>query len=117
MGVEVPLKQKSPQYFRRLKTRIETKEDVWVYWSWGGKDEFSRIRNIGSGGVFIETSKIGMVGAKTKLNFLAREGQIRAEASIRHLITGRGLGLKFTAIGGTDRQRLEALINRLSTSL
>jgi hypothetical protein len=103
----------TPKYFRRLKTRVETREEVWVYWDCNGRDEFSRIRNIGMGGIFIETVKKGAVGAKTKIDFLDQQGHIRAEAAIRHA-TPVGLGLKITAVGDSDRRRLEALIKRLS---
>lgn len=108
--------QEATKYFRRLKTRVETREEVWVYWNCNGRDEFSRIRNIGMGGVFIETSKSGTVGAKTKVDFLAQEGHIRAEAAVRHAKPNTGLGLKFTAVSDSDRRRLEALIKRLSST-
>jgi hypothetical protein len=106
--------QEKPKYFRRLKTRYETREEVWVYWDCNGRDEFSRIRNISIGGIFLETSRKGTVGVKTKLDFLSQEGRIRAEAAIRHTTPNKGVGLKFTAVSDSDRRRLEALINRLS---
>jgi hypothetical protein len=53
------------------------------------------------------------VGAKTNLHFLAQEGQIRAEAVVRHVKPGRGLGLEFTAVRDEDRSRLADLMKRL----
>jgi hypothetical protein len=53
------------------------------------------------------------VGAKTSLHFLVEEGQIRAEAVVRHVKPGRGLGLEFTAVRDEDRPRLADLMKRL----
>jgi len=53
------------------------------------------------------------VGAKTNVHFLVEEGQIRAEAVVRHVRPGRGLGLEFTAVQDEDRQRLADLMKRL----
>jgi PilZ domain-containing protein len=65
------------------------------------------------GGLFIETPKPKPMGAVTKLNFLVEEGQIRAEAVVRHAKANSGLGLKFVAITEDDRPRLAALVTRL----
>jgi hypothetical protein len=53
------------------------------------------------------------VGAKTSVHFLVEEGQIRAEAVVRHVKPGRGLGLEFTAVHEEDRPRLADLMKRL----
>jgi hypothetical protein len=49
----------------------------------------------------------------TRLDFLVAEGQIRADAIVRHAKSGSGLGLKFTALNEQDRPKLAALITRL----
>lgn len=98
---------------RRLKSRIETLGGVWVYWRCGERDDTSRVLNLGVGGLFIETRKPTVVGTNTKLEFLVQEGQIRAEAVVRHIQAGHGLGLKFTALSDGDRPRLAALMNRI----
>jgi hypothetical protein len=65
------------------------------------------------GGLFIETSKTRPVGIGTNVDFLVQEGQIRAEAVVRHARNSRGLGLKFTAVSDRDRPNLAALMTRL----
>jgi hypothetical protein len=50
---------------------------------------------------------------KAKLDFLVEEGQIRAEAIVRHSEPGNGLGLKFTAVTEQDSPHLAALLARL----
>jgi hypothetical protein len=62
------------------------------------------------GGLFVETSKSNGVGSMATLDFLVREGQIRADAVVRRVEPSRGTGLKFTAVSKEDRPRLAALI-------
>jgi PilZ domain len=100
-------------YSRRRNSRVETPDGVWVYWGCGGRDDTSRVRNLSLGGLFIETREPGLVGAKAKLDFLVQEGQIRAEAVVQHVNSGRGMGLKFTAMRDGDRPVLSALLSRL----
>jgi hypothetical protein len=53
------------------------------------------------------------MGSSTNLHFLVKEGQIRAEAVVRHVKPGCGLGLEFTAVLEEDRPRLAGLMKRL----
>jgi len=52
-------------------------------------------------------------GLMAKLHFLVDEGQIRAEAAVRHVEPGEGLGMRFTAVHQQDGVQLAALMNRL----
>jgi hypothetical protein len=65
------------------------------------------------GGLFIETPEPKAQGVLTRLHFLVQEGQIRADAIVRHAKSGVGLGLKFTALSEQDRPKLAALLIRL----
>src|SRR5882762_6487582 len=103
--------QTSPS--RRFSSRVATPGDIYVYWSSVGYDDTSRVRDLSSGGLFVQTRKTKSVGAKTNLHFLVEEGQIRAEAVVRHVKPGRGLGLQFTAVREEDRPRLAGLMKRL----
>jgi hypothetical protein len=102
---------------RRLSTRVEASRGVWVYWRCDGRDDIAPVRDLSVGGVFIETPKPREVGITTNLHFLCSEGQIRADAIVRHADAGRGLGLKFTAVREEDRPHLMALMSRLRSSL
>lgn len=97
---------------RRHCQRVETPKEVWVYWGCDGRDNTSRVQNLSQGGLFIETRKPIVVGAKTQLDFLVQEGQIRADAVVQHVSPDRGVGLKFTAVPDEDRLRLAELIKR-----
>lgn len=102
----------APIYSRRFSTRIELRERVCVYWTCAGKEDLSPIRNLSTGGLFLETDRKRVVGAVAKLDFLVPEGQIRVEAVIKRVEAGRGLGMKFTAIREEDRLRLAEFIKR-----
>jgi PilZ domain len=108
--------QQSVSFSRRRTSRVETPDGVWVYWGCGRRDDVSRVRNLSPGGLFVETRAANVVGASTKLEFLVQEGQIRAEAIVRHVDSGRGVGLKFTAIRDEDCPHLAALLNRVKHS-
>lgn len=98
---------------RRLTFRVQTPGDVWVCWKCQGCDDISPVRNMSMGGLFVETPQARPSGTVTRLDFLVAEGQIRADAVVRHARPGSGLGMKFTALGEQDRPKLAALIARL----
>jgi len=106
------MQQQTP-HSRRFSSRVETPGNVYVYWSISGFDDTSRVRDLGSRGLFVQTRKPKPVGTKTNLYFLVEEGQIRAEAVVRHVKPGLGLGLEFTAVLEEDRRRLADLMRRL----
>jgi hypothetical protein len=89
--------------------------DVWVYWRCQGKDDVSRVCDLSLGGLCLSTPVPPPLGAKAKVDFLVQEGQIRAEAVVRHFVPGGELGLKFTAITDKDCPKLVALLNRIRT--
>jgi PilZ domain len=98
---------------KRLNLRVKTREGVWVYWRCHGREDTSRVRDLSLGGLFVETATPREVNSTAEVDFLVQEGQIRVAAVVRHRETGRGLGLKFTAINDGGRPRLTELMNRL----
>src|SRR5260370_25142636 len=99
------MEQQTP-HSKRFSSRVATPGDVYVYWSSLGYGDPSLVRHLSAGGLFVQTRMLRSVGAKTKLHFLVEERQIRAEAVVRHVKPGRGLGLQFTAVLEEDRRRL-----------
>jgi len=102
---------------RRRYPRVEKPEGVWVYWSREGRADTSRVRDLSTGGLFVETAEVLAMGTAIRLDFLVQEGQIRAEAAVRHVKAGSGMGLKFTALAEKDGPHLAALMTRLSHRL
>jgi len=100
-------------YSRRRTARVDTPEGVWVYWRYAGRDDTSRVKNLSVGGLFIETKRRTVLGATAQIDFLVQEGQIRAEGIVKHVETGRGIGVKFTSVKEADHSVLAALLTRL----
>jgi len=98
---------------RRLTSRVPAPAGVWVYWKCRGQEDVSRVRDMSMGGLFVETPESKPEGVLTRLHFLVQEGQIRADAVVRHAKSGVGIGLKFTALSDQDGPKLAALLNRL----
>jgi PilZ domain-containing protein len=100
-------------YYRRATPRAEAEEGVYACWSCNGSGDLSRVRNLNMSGIFIETSLRKDLGACVELCFLVSEGQIRANAVVRHIEPGQGLGLKFTTFDDRERLRFGVLMKRL----
>ena len=98
---------------RRLYSRVETSENVWVYWNCAGRADVSPVSDMSMGGIFLKTPAAKPVGTLVNLHFLVQEGQIRADAIIKYVKSGSGVGLKFAAVSQEDRPRLAALMTRL----
>src|SRR5580692_9992508 len=110
---ESPMVQK-PSYSRRALTRLPASEDIWVCWRCNGLDDVSRVLDINIDGLFIQTPHLRVKeGMPAKLDFLVQEGRIKADAVVRHVKGGSGLGLRFIVLAEQDRQRLRALLARL----
>ena len=101
--------------YRRFSSRVESKNDVWVYWEGSGDRDLSRVKDLSIGGLFIQTPRPKRIGSTTNLHFLVQEGQIRADAIVRHVKPGGGLGLKFKAVNEKDSPNLAALMRRLQS--
>jgi hypothetical protein len=107
------MQQKLSTPSRRLNYRVAMSEELWVCWHSNGRDDISRVLDMSLGGLFLQTPALRKIDTPTKLDFLVSEGQIRADAVVRHVSPGRGFGLKFTAVTDADRPRLTALLRRL----
>jgi hypothetical protein len=105
------LRSTSPS--RRLTSRVAAPGDVWVYWQCHGREDVSSVRDMSMGGLFLESPQPKAEGVLVRLHFLVQEGQIRADAIVRHARSGVGLGLKFIALNEQDRPKLAALLSRL----
>ena len=102
---------------RRRYPRVEETHGVWVYWNCNGSEDTSRVRDLSTGGLFVETDDVRDVDATIRLDFLVQEGQIRARAVVRHVKPGDGLGLKLTALTEEDGPRFTALLTRVRSPL
>ena len=99
----------------RRSVRIPVSAGVWVAWQEPkGSRTVSRVRDVSSGGVFIDTTAAVRVGAKLELLFALPEGETRAQGVVRYADPAKGIGVEFTRMSAGDRARLQELIRRLN---
>ncbi len=98
---------------RRRTSRIPISTDVWVYWESTSGRDISRVKDLSPSGLFIETRARKREGDLLNLHFLVQEGQIRAEAVVKHATGGKGLGMKIRSVPSQDAPHLHRLLVRL----
>jgi PilZ domain len=98
---------------RRRTSRISVAEGVWVYWECPSGRDVSRVKDLSPSGLYIETRARKREGELLNLHFLVQEGQIRAEAVVRHTTPGRGVGMKISSVPSQDAPCLHRLLTRL----
>ena len=83
--------------------------------SWYGGDLqlFSRVKTLGMGGLFISATEPPPVGTKIRLAFDVPGGSVRADAVVRDVTPGEGLGVEFTRMDLGAKLLLQKLMNRL----
>ena len=84
-----------------------------VSWYGGDLQLFSRVKTLGMGGLFISTPNPPPVGTKLRLAFDVPGGNVGAEAIVRNIMQGEGMGVEFTRMEHRDRVLLEDLVGRL----
>jgi PilZ domain len=98
---------------RRHSKRVETPQGVWVFWRCGRTEDTSRVKDLSAGGLFIETLKVCPVDATVELHFLVEDGEIRANATVRYVKPGVGIGLQFKTVRNEDHEHFSRMIKRL----
>jgi hypothetical protein len=98
---------------RRRSSRITAIDDVWIYWESDRLRDISRVRDLSPSGLFLETRARKKEGELFRLHFLVQEGQIRAEAVVKHVVAGHGLGMKIESLSSQDAPQMSRLLSRL----
>ena len=73
----------------------------------------SRVRDLSTGGMFIETSRRRAKGDLVKVHFLVQEGQISLDGVVAQAKPSEGLGLKFQGLATRDITKLSLLLERV----
>ena len=98
---------------RRRMMRLPATRDVWVYWECGGRADVSHVRDLSTGGIFIETKWRRTKGDVVRVHFLVQEGQISLDSVVAQAQPSEGLGLKFQTVATKDISKLTSLLDRL----
>ena len=96
---------------RRQSPRIQVDADVRVEGAGVQRRIGGRLLNLGAGGAFVELDDGYPVGTCLRVRFkLAMLGEISCRVIVRHNIEGKGVGVEFLDLEGTEQERLLALI-------
>jgi PilZ domain len=97
----------------RRYQRICLPKGMSVAWYGGGDSQVSRVKTLGAGGLFLVASAARPVGTELTLLFEVPGGFVQAEAVVRNILPGEGMGLEFTNVGPQARVLLDDLLKRL----
>jgi len=97
----------------RRHQRVATPKGVWVAWQNDKQQNVSRVRDLNIGGMFIATPTPLPLGTVLPVLMSVPEGEIRAKATVRNLVSGEGMGVQFTEVTLENQTRLEKLVARL----
>jgi hypothetical protein len=97
----------------RRYQRISLPNGMNVTWYGAGDQQVSRVKTLGLGGLFICGSRNKPVGTALKLVFEVPGGMILADAVVRNIVPGEGMGVEFTKISPEERVLLDQLLGRL----
>ena len=108
---ETPCKTAARRYERLARPNGLT---VTWYGAGAGDQQVSRVKALGMGGLFLCGSPVKPIGTGVKLIFEVPGGLVfAADAVVRSIAPGEGMGVEFTKIGPQDRALLERLLERL----
>jgi PilZ domain len=97
----------------RRHERISLPKGMVVAWYGGGQQQVSRVKTLSMGGLFLCGTAAAPVGMDLRLVFEVPGGIVQAEAIVRNIVPGEGMGIEFTKINPEDRVLLERLLKRL----
>jgi hypothetical protein len=97
----------------RRHQRISLPQGMSVTWYGGGQQQVSRVKTLGMGGLFLCGSVTLRVGTDLTVVFEVPGGMVMAEAVVRNIVPGEGMGVEFTKLNSQSRVLLEGLLTRL----
>jgi PilZ domain-containing protein len=65
---------------RRHYPRVQMPNGVWIYWNYKGREGTSRVCDLSTGGLFLETEEAADVDAPIRLDFLVQGGQNQGQS-------------------------------------
>ena len=97
----------------RRHQRISLPQGMSVTWYGSGQQQVSRVKTLSLGGLFLCGSHTLRVGTDLTLVFEVPGGMVLAEAVVRNIVPGEGMGVEFTKMNPQNRVLLEELLTRL----
>jgi hypothetical protein len=92
--------------------RISLPNGMSVAWYGAGQQQVSRVKTLGMGGAFLCGNTM-RVGTELTLVFQVPGGILQAQAVVRNIVLGEGMGVEFAKMNPEGRVLLEQLLTRL----
>ena len=112
-AIFLPSMPKEPPTGNRRYQRISLPKGMSVTWYGGGQQQVSRVQTLSMGGLFLCGSITQRVGSDLTLVFEVPGGMILAEAVVRNIVPGEGMGVEFTKMNPQSQALLDELLTRL----
>ena len=106
------MSKEAPRETRRHE-RISLPKGMSATWYGGGQQQVSRVKTLSMGGLFLCGTITMRVGTDLTLVFEVPGGVILAEAVVRNVVVGEGMGVEFTKMNPQSRALLGELLTRL----
>lgn len=97
----------------RRHQRISLPQGMSVTWYGSGQQQVSRVKTLSMGGLFLCGPITLRVGTDLTLVFEVPGGIVLADAVVRNIVPGEGMGVEFTKMNPQNRVLLEGLLTRL----
>jgi hypothetical protein len=97
---------------KRRHERICLPKGMSAAWYGGGQQQVSRVKTLGMGGAFLCGNTM-RAGTELTLVFQIPGGILQAEAVVRNIVIGEGMGVEFAKMNPEGRVLLEQLLTRL----
>jgi hypothetical protein len=97
----------------RRHQRISLPKGMSVTWYGSGQQQVSRVKTLSMGGLFLCGANTLRVGTDLTLVFEVPGGMVLANAVVRNIVPGEGMGVEFTKMNPHNQALLEGLLTRL----
>ena len=98
---------------QRRYPRASPAKPMLVAWKSPVRKSISRASCVNLGGLFIHEDDPPPLGARVQIFFETPTGQVRARATVRTAVVGRGMGVEFIQMRQEERARLALMIKQL----
>jgi len=100
-----------PNKRRHPRANLTTK--LFAAWRSSARKNVARVSSVCLGGLFIREKDPPPAGSTLELLFETPHGEIRARATVRTAVAGRGMGVEFTQMRQEERARLSQMLKKL----
>jgi hypothetical protein len=98
---------------KRRHPRATPHTKLFAAWRTSARKNVARVSSVCLGGLFIREADPPPAGVTLELLFETPNGDIRARATVRTSVAGRGMGVEFTQMRQEERARLAQMLKKL----